>query len=290
MENEILNINRDILFKDVSLKNLNTMRLDGVVKYLIKPTSFIELKEVIKILDKYEVKYNIIGNGSNVLFTNKEKECLIKLDFKKNKDLGIINANELLMMKAYEFFNNGYKGLEYISNIPASVGGAILMNAGAYNHFFSDIIEYVYYLDEDYKFKVIRKEDCSFSYRNSLFKNNKFIILGCKVRLIKEDKSVLRSIMDTCNKRRKESQPIYFPNSGSIFKNNNSICAWKLIDSVKLRGVKRNGASISEKHCNFIVNENDASFNDVIYLINLIKKEVKRKFDIDLEEEVIIID
>lgn len=290
MENEILNINKDILLRDVSLKNYNTMKLESFAKYMIMPTTYIELKKVMKVLDKYKIDYKVIGNGSNILFTDKEKECLIKLNFKKNNDLRVMNSNELLMMKAYEFFSNGYKGLEYISNIPASVGGAILMNAGAYNHFFSDIIEYVYYLDEDYKFKIIRKEDCSFSYRNSIFRNNKLVILGCKVKLIRENKSVLKNIMDDCNKRRKDSQPTYFPNSGSIFKNKNSISAWKLIDSVELRGVKRNGASISEKHCNFIVNENNASFNDVIYLINLIKKEVKRKFDIDLEEEVIIID
>lgn len=289
-EKEILDINKDILLKDVSLKNYNTMKLDGFSKYMICPTSYIELKKVMKVIDKYKIHYYVIGNGSNILFTSKEKECLIKLDFKKAKDLRVINSNELLMMKAYEFANNGYKGLEYIGNIPGSVGGAILMNAGAYNHFFSDIIEFVYYLDENYDFKVIRKEDCKFLYRDSIFKDNKFIILGCKVKLIKYDSEKLKSVIKDCSKKRKESHPIDIANSGSIFKNDIDYKAWELIDKAYLRGVKRNGASISCKHCNFIVNEENASFDDVIYLINLVKREVKTRFNIDLKEEVIVID
>lgn len=289
-EKEILNINKDIFLKDVSLKNYNTMKLDGFSQYMICPTSYIELKKVMKIIDKYKINYHVIGNGSNILFTSKEKECLIKLNFSKTKDLRVINSNELLMMKAYEFANNGYKGFEYISNIPASVGGAILMNAGAYNHFFSDIIEYVYYLDENHNFKVISKDECMFSYRNSFFKNNKAIVLGCKVKFIKSDSETLKNIMKECSRKRKESQPIDVPNSGSVFKNAINYKAWELIDKSNLRGIRQNGALISNKHCNFIVNENNASFNDVNYLINLVKKEVKLRFDVELEEEVIVID
>ena len=138
--------------------------------------------------------------------------------------------------------------------IPASFGGAIAMNAGAYNCYISDIIEYVYYIDEDLKFKVISGDECKFEYRNSMFKYSKKIILGCKVKLIKKQKKELKRIMEECSFKRKKTQPIEYPNSGSIFKNNNCVKAWELIEKVNLKGYKRNGAMISNKHCNFIFN------------------------------------
>jgi len=155
--NEIRNISENIIEINVNLKNLNTMKLDGIVKYLIRPSSFIELKKVLNIINKNNIKYYVIGNGSNIIFTNKEKECLIKLNFiKRNKN--ILLANEFIPKVAYNFYKDGYEGLQYIAMIPASVGGAIVMNAGAYNHSISDIIEYVYYWHENLKRNVPSKE------------------------------------------------------------------------------------------------------------------------------------
>ena len=236
------------------------------------------------------MNYYVIGNGSNIIFTSKEKECVIKLNFNKSQYENIIHSNELLMTKAQEFYKKGYSGLEYISNIPASIGGAILMNAGAYDHYFSDIIEYVYYLDENFNFKVIDKKKCSFSYRNSIFKNSKKIILGCKVKLIKSNICLIRNIMNECKEKRKKSQPIEFPNCGSVFKNKKDISVWKLIEKVSLKGYVKNNAMISDKHCNFIVNLGDARNEDVLFLIEMMKKTVKKELNLDIEEEVIIID
>lgn len=288
--NKIKSINKNIIKYKVSLKNMNTMKLECNAKYFIQPTTFIELKQVLKIIKEFKIKFYLIGNGSNIIFTNKEKECIIKLNFKKSKYANIINADELLPVKSNEFLTKGYSGLEYISNIPASIGGSIVMNAGAYNHFFSDIIEYVYYLDEDLNIKVINKKEGNFRYRNSIFKDSNKIVLGCKVKLIKKDKEKIIKIMNECKEKRKLSQPIEYPNSGSIFKNKDNIKAWQLIEKVSLKGYKKNNALISDKHCNFIVNLGNANNEDVIYLINLIKNEVKKKFSINLEEEVIIID
>lgn len=289
-QNEINNINENIIECNKSIKNLNTMKLDGRVKYLVKPTSFIELKKVLLIIKKYNINYHIIGNGSNIIFTSNEKECLLKLNFNKNKDERILLANELIPVLANEFCNKGYKGLEYLSMIPASIGGALYMNASSYNHSISDIVEYIYYLDEDLNFKVISKQECCFSYRNSIFKNTKLIILGCKVKLIKDNKDNIKKIMEDCRIKRKETQPFNYPNSGSIFKNGENYKTWKLIDNVNLRGYKHKGAMISDKHCNFIVNYNNAKYEDILLLLNIIENKVKKEFDVDLEREIIIID
>lgn len=288
--NEIKNINENIIECDKSIKNLNTMKLDCKVKYLIKPTSFIELKKTLKTIRKYDVNYRIIGNGSNIIFTSREKECIIKLNFNKNKDERILCANELIPVLAKDFCNKGYKGLEYLSMIPASVGGALYMNASSYNHSISDIVEYIYYLDEELKIKVISKEKCCFSYRNSLFKNNKFIILGCKVKLFKEEKNNLKKIMKECRIKRKETQPLDYPNCGSIYKNGETYKAWELIEKVNLRGYKNKGAMISDKHCNFIINYDNASYEDILELLKMIENKVKKEFDVNLNREIIIID
>ena len=284
------NINKNIIKLNVPLKNYNTLKLESYAKYFITPHTFMELKKTIEILRKFSVKYYILGNGSNIILSRKEKECIIKLNFIKNNSINVMNCNDLLMVKANEFLKQGYSGFEYISNIPASVGGAILMNAGAYGHNFSDIIEYVYYLDRDLKFKVINKEDCEFSYRSSAFKDSNKIIVGCKVKLLKGDIEEMKTVMKKCTKKRKETQPIEVPNCGSIFKNGEKYFAAQLIESLGLKGYKYNNAKISSKHSNFIVNEENANFEDIMYLISLIKKEVKKAYNVILKEEVIVID
>ena len=288
--NEINKINNNILKNNIDLKNYNTMKTKSICKYFIEPTSCIELKKVMQLIKKYKVKYYILGNGSNVIFTSKQKECIIKLNFNKNKDFSIVNSNELLSSLAYLMYKKGYSGLEYLSFIPASVGGAIVMNAGCYNHNFSDIIEYVYYLDEDLNFKVVKKESCNFSYRNSFFKDSKKIVLGCKIKLINGDKEKIKEIMEECINKRKNSQPLEYPNSGSIFKNLDNVKAWKLIEDSGLKGYKYKDALVSDKHSNFIVNTKNASGEDIRILIDIIKAKVFYDHKVKLESEVIIID
>lgn len=286
---EIQKIN-DIIECNVSLKKYNTMRLEGAAKYFIKPKSYIDLKKVLIMLKKYNIKYYLIGNGSNILFSSKDKECIIKLDFNKNKSEYILMGNELLPVVSNIFYRKGISGLESLSLIPASIGGAIVMNAGAYGSSIGDIIEYVYILDDELNFKVLRKEECEFSYRESIFKKRKWVVLGCKVKLKKEAKEVIKEKMKYVANKRKETQPLEYYNSGSIFKNPEGYKAWELISYLNLKGLKKNDAMISEKHGNFIVNTNKANYEDILYLMNYVKKKVLDKFYIELENEVIIID
>lgn len=286
---EIKKIN-NVIKTNVDLKKYNTMRVESNCKYFIEPNNFIELKKVIKVIRKYKINYFIIGNGSNIILTSKKKECIVKLKFLKNKDERIIYSNELMPTIAYEMMNKGYKGFEYLAMIPSTIGGAIIMNAGCYNHNISDIIEYIYYLDEDLSFKVIKKEDALFSYRNSIFKDTNKIVLGCKIKLLKENPNTLKRIMDECKLKRKLTQPIEYPNSGSIFKNEENIKAWKLIKEAGLKGYKYKDLAISEKHCNFIVNLGKAKGEDVVELINIVSKKVYDTHNLELKKEVIIID
>lgn len=287
---EVNKINKDILKNNVELKNYNTMKTKSNCKYFIEPTSYIELKKVMELIKKYKINYYILGNGSNTIFTSKQKECVIKLNFNKNKDFRIVNSNELLSSLIYSMYKKGLSGLEYLIGIPASIGGAIVMNAGCYNHNISDVIEYVYYLDEDLNFKIIKRENCAFFYRTSIFKNSKKIVLGCKINLIKENKEKIKAIMEECISKRRDTQPLEYPNSGSIFKNIGDIKAWQLIESSGLRGYKYKDALVSDKHSNFIVNTKNASGEDIRVLIDIIKAKVFYDHKVKLENEVIIVD
>lgn len=286
----IREIDTDIISLNVKLERYNTMKLNSIARYFITPKTFLQLKKVLQLIKRYNIKYFVIGNGSNVLLSEREKECIIKLNFFKSESNYILMANELIPTLSMKFLNNGNSGLEYLSMIPASVGGAIYMNAGAYGHNFSDIVEYVYIIDEYFNFKVIRKDDCCYDYRSSVFKYRKWIILGCKVTLFRENKENLKRIMDECRKKRKDSQPLEYPNCGSIFKNIGEIKAWELINKVSLNGYRSNGAKISDKHSNFIINYDNATYKDIIDLIDMIKDRVKKHYDINLESEIILID
>lgn len=287
---EINEINENILKINLDLKYYNTMRTSSVCKYFIEPTTFTETKKVMKLINKYKIKYYILGNGSNIIFTSKKKECIVKLNFNKNKNHNIIYSNELLQTLIYSMYKNGLGGLEYLTGIPASIGGAIVMNAGCYNHNISDVVEFVYYLDEKLNFKAIRKDECNFLYRDSIFKNSKKIVLGCKINLIKKNKEKIKEIMEECINKRKNTQPLKYPNSGSIFKNFDNVKAWKLIESSGLKGYKYKDALISDKHSNFIVNTKNATGEDIRVLIDIIKAKVYYDHKVKLESEVIIID
>lgn len=287
---EINKINNNIISYNISLKNYNTMKLDCFCKYFIQPTNIIELKKVLLILSKYNIKYFIIGNGSNILLTKKEKEYVIKLNFKYKLPINVLNASELINTTCVRLYKHGYSGLESLYMIPGSIGGSIAMNAGAFGKNISDLIEYVYYLDEQLDICVISKEDCKFSYRSSIFKEKGYIVVGCKIKLIKDNPKIIKERMEYIKDKRIQNQPYEWPSSGSIFKNPINYKAWELIEFSKLKGYKKNGAMISDKHSNFIVNVNNASFQDIIFLINLIEKKVKNNFYINLEREVIILD
>lgn len=284
-----------ILKENVSLKNYNTYKIGGKVKYLIKPYDINNLILLLDYLKTNKINYFIIGKGSNIILPDQDYngaiillDNLSKISIKEsyvNVESGISLNNFILKL-----VNENIKGLENLCGIPGTLGGAVVQNAGCYNSTISDYIESVTYLENGI-IKTIKKDECNFEYRNSIFKKNKnLIVLSCTFKLEKGNKEEMLSIIKEHNLKRKNTQPLLYPNAGSVFKNPINNSAGKLIDELGLKNYHINDAYISEKHANFIINKGNAKSKDIVDLIKYIKKEVKNKYDIDLELEQEIIE
>lgn len=279
--------------ENIDLVNYNTYKIHCVSKCIVFPSNVEELKNVLKIVKNNKSKYLIIGNGSNIILPEYYDGVVIKLE---KFDKCIIDENEVYVECGYminklamELVNLGYSCLEWASGIPGTIGGCIYNNAGAYKSEIKDVLISATVFDGD---NVIEYDnnDMKFEYRNSIFKENKnLIILSCKLKLVKSDKNELMEIVRERTEKRIKTQDLSHPSCGSVFRNPEGIAAGKLIDDLGLKGYKINDAMISNIHANFIINNGNAKGEDIIKLINKIKKDVKDNYDIDLilEQEII---
>lgn len=275
------------------LTKYNTYRVDSVCHALVFPKTIKELKEVLSILKKYSIKYLILGNGSNVILPPYYDGIIIKLS---NFSECNIKGNEVVVGAGYmfnklssELSNMEYTGYEWAVGIPGTVGGCIYNNAGAYKMSMSDLLISVTVLKNDEIIELSCNE-CNFGYRTSLFKEEKdYVILSCKLKLHKGNLDEIKSLISDRTKRRMETQPLNYPSCGSVFRNPDNIPAGKVIEDVGLKGYSIGGAKVSELHANFIINTGEATSEDIIKLINVIKDKVKNETDIDLilEQEII---
>ena len=288
---EIIDKNR--IFKNEMMKKHTSFKIGGPADFFIIIESVEELKAVLKFAKELDIPVTCIGNGSNLLIKdNGIRGLTIKLDF---KDL-TINEDEIeagagvpipvLARKAYE---NGLSGLEFASGIPGTLGGAIKINAGAYGGEFKDVVDFTTYLDNNLQIHTVSNEDQNFSYRNSRFNNTDDIIISAKMKLKKENKDIIKAKMDELSAKRKDKQPINFPNAGSVFKRKNEYIAAEVIDKCGLKGYNIGDAYISDLHAGFIVNKGNATAQDVIQLIEYIKNTVHEKYNINLELEIKVI-
>lgn len=288
-----MNINFKNLKMNVPLANYVTMRVGGNAHFFVEPQKISELIKIVKYCIKQKINYFILGNGSNVIFPDRGFDGIVictkklnKINVKKNIVKVECGANLYVLNKF--LINNALSGMEFTYGIPGTVGGAVCMNAGAYGFEMKDIIQKVMYFDGK-KIKTKNIANLDFSYRNSYFKKNNFIVLKVWLKLNKKNILDVQNLCMQNFKKRQISQPLEFANSGSIFKKVNGISAGKIIDDIGLKGKKCGGAQVSTLHANFIINKNNATSQDVKNLIDEIKKEVKEKAGISLEEEVIII-
>lgn len=271
------------------IKDFTTYKLSGKMNDVYYPSSVNELKELLK----SNMKYKILGNGSNLIISESYDGEFIKLSNFNNisfeDNIVKVGSGYSLSKLSLECARKGLSGLEFACGIPGSVGGAIYMNAGAYGNNISDVIGSVTVLDESLNIKVLDASELNFGYRNSIFKCNNFIILdGTFILKKKKSDLILKEINDIMESRRSK-QPLEYPSAGSVFRNPDGFSAGRLVQKANLQGEHVGDAYVSEKHANFIINKGQASAEDVVNLIDHVKNKVKEKFDIDLvlEQEII---
>jgi len=280
---------------DVLLENYTTYKVGGLAKCIIYPKDLDSLIKLLKLLKDENVKYMVLGKGSNVLFSDSDYDgIIIKLDnfndinFIDNKV--IVGAGASLIKLACKSFDLGLSGLEFGAGIPGSVGGAVYMNAGAYNSDIGSVISNVKVLTPDMKIVDFTRENMNFGYRTSFLKNNvEYICLEVTLELEYGNKDEIKELVLYRKMRRFASQPLEYPSAGSVFRNPEGMFSGKLIEDLGLKGFIKGGAKISEKHANFIVNFNKAKASDIKFLIDYTKNLVKDNYCIDLivEQELI---
>ena len=276
-----------------NIKDYTTYKLSGKIKTVIYPENKEKLIDLIKYLKDINIKYMVVGNGSNLIFKGDYNGVIIKLDkFDEliiNDTLITVGAGYNLMKLAIKTANLGLSGLEFASGIPATIGGAIYMNAGAYNSQMSNVVLKIEALDESQNLITLTNKDLKFGYRDSILKNKNYICLNAQLQLKKQNKKDILNLIKIRKQKRLQTQPLEFPSAGSVFRNPEDKFAGKLIEDAELKGTQIGGASISEKHANFIINNGNASGEDIEKLIELTQVKIKEKYNIDLiyEQEII---
>ena len=278
------------IIKNEPMKEHTTFKIGGAADEFCMPSSIDEIKELTEYAKKKNMPCLILGNGSNILVSDSGiRGLVIKLSgaFSKYEVEGdVIKAQSgaLLSTLARAAMGNGLSGMEFASGIPGSLGGAIYMNSGAYGGEMSDIVKSVTYLEKGEVKRI--EEGFGFGYRRSLFADIGAVILEAELQLKSADVNEIKEKTEDYKKRRTEKQPLNFPSAGSVFKRPVGSFAGKLIEDAGLKGFRIGGAEVSEKHAGFIINTGDATAADVIALICHIKKTVRERFGVELEEEI----
>ena len=277
------------------MKNHTSFKVGGPADIFIEPDDRAELVKAIKDLREQGVSYYIIGNGSNLLVSDKGlRGAVVKIGDKFgsvsiNNDIITAESGVLLSTLSKMAAREGLTGMEFASGIPGSLGGAVTMNAGAYGGEMKDIVEWVEILDQDLNIKRLKNDEMKFMYRKSIIEPGKHIVLRCCIRLKKGNKDEIDSKMAELAEKRKSKQPLHLPSAGSTFKRPEGYFAGKLIEDAGLRGFSIGGAQVSTLHCGFVVNNGDATAKDVYDLIRHVQKTVFEKFNVMLEPEVKIL-
>ncbi|MBQ6840582.1 MAG: UDP-N-acetylmuramate dehydrogenase [Bacilli bacterium] len=281
------------VFENEDLKKYTTLGIGGIAKYLVKPSNEKNLIDLISYLKENNIKYYVLGNGSNVILDDSYFDgVVIRLDNLKeitfDSNTVTAAAGVMLPMLVNVCLQKSFISLAFASMIPGTVGGSVVGNAGAYGHEIMEYVKSVKVLDSEGNIKDIPKNDISFGYRYTSLKD-KYLVLS--VTFILESGDPQKELLEIRerNEKRITTQPIEKKNVGSIFRNPEGTSSGKLIDELGLKGHQIGGAKVSEKHANFIVNEDNATFNDVVSLIDLIKEKVKEKYDISLVAEPTIV-
>ncbi len=288
-------IPKESVLLDEPMKNHTTMKTGGPADIMVIPQSIEEIKWAIQICKQNEAEYFVMGNGSNLLVSDKGmRSIVIKLgngfsDVSIDGNKIVAQAGVLLSKLSKKIMAASLEGFEFASGIPGTLGGATTMNAGAYGGEMKDVVKSVKVLGSEGQIISIELEDLQFGYRTSIIQSKGYIVLEVELEFEEGDYGEIEKRTEELTVQRTTKQPINLPSCGSVFKRPEGYFAGKLIEDSGLRGKKIGGAQVSDLHCGFIVNVDKATTSDVLNLIKLIKETVKYKFGVELETEVKII-
>lgn len=269
-----------------------TFRVGGPADYFVTPESETQIQETIKYLKREHIPYYILGKGSNLLVGDKGYRGVIlqiyrKMDKARTEGTKIYAQAGISLAKlAAAALHDGLTGLEFASGIPGTLGGAVMMNAGAYGGEMKQVLVSVRSMTSEGIIREYSAEELELEYRTSIFAKNGEIILSAVLQLAQGDSAQIQAYMDELKTRRLEKQPLEYPSAGSTFKRPEGYFAGKLIEDAGLRGYSVGGAQVSEKHCGFVINRHAASAADIVSLMELVADKVECQSGVRLEPEV----
>ena len=290
-------INKNNIFKNESMSKHTSFKVGGNADYFVKVETVEELKNLLKYVKDNNVPLTILGNGTNVLVKDggiRGIVCNIELsnysiDRKEDGVYITVESGVALPRLANIALNESLTGLEYLSGIPGTVGGAVYMNAGAFGNEMKDVVVSSKYMDRSGNIYEIGLEDHKFEYRKSVFSGTDNIILETTIKLQPGNQDDIKLKMKENLDKRVEKQPLEYPSAGSTFKRKENIIVSKVIDECGLKGFRVGGAAISTKHAGFIINVGGATASDILAVVEHTKEVVKEKCDIDIDLEMIVL-
>jgi len=288
----------DGVLREEPMKNHTTFRVGGPAEYFVTVSGTEELQNVIKLCNRYNMFWFVLGNGSNLLVSDagvrgvilrlagEFSRCEIKENVSNGTAEAVAGAGMLLSAFAMRLAKKGFSGFEFAAGIPGSVGGAVMMNAGAYGGEIKDCITQAEIVTADGEVKLLSAEELKLSYRHSILMEEKGIVTRAWFSFPIGSKLYILSNIEMLNRKRKEKQPLEYPSAGSTFKRPEGYFAGKLIMDAGLAGMQIGGAAVSEKHCGFVINKEGATATDIYRLMQYVTERVEAVSGVRLEPEV----
>ena len=285
-------LGQDRILMEEPMKKHTTFRLGGPADFFLCPSDVNQIPEIIHICREEGIPWFVLGNGSNLLVSDQGYRGVVIQIYKNMNQITVegtriyAQAGALLSAVSKKAMEAGLTGMEFASGIPGTLGGAAVMNAGAYGGEMKDILVSVTVLTDEGEQKVLKAEELNLGYRTSIIKERGYIVLDGVLQLQAGDRDAIKTRMEELKVQRVTKQPLEYPSAGSTFKRPEGYFAGKLIEDAGLRGYRVGGAQVSEKHCGFVINTGDAATSDVVQLIHNVQNIIWNKFKVKLEPEV----
>lgn len=285
-------IAKDSILIDEPMSRHTTFRVGGPADFFVTPKAKEEVRDVIRICKEAGMPYYIIGNGSNLLVSDAGYRGVVVQIYKEMNEVKVegdlvkAQAGALLSGIAAKALGAELSGFEFASGIPGTIGGACVMNAGAYGGEMKDVLESVTVLTGEGKIIELGRNELELGYRTSVIAKKGYIVLGAVLKLERGDGEKIKTYMDELKEKRVTKQPLEYPSAGSTFKRPEGYFAGKLIEDAGLRGFRVGDAQVSEKHCGFVINRGNASAAEVMELMRQVEDKVEENSGVRLEAEV----